>query len=212
MKGWFSIQDVSAGLVSHLLDPKPKDRILDMTAAPGMKSTHMAELSQNEAMIVANDLHAGRLSLIRQNRDRLGMNRIQLIRGDGRFPAIRPVDSVLVDAPCTGLGVLRKRGDLRWKRAEEDLHDLMPLQDALLDAAASVLEPGGILVYSTCTQLIEENEDRVEHFLENHPEFRVEDASAFLPSEVVSEQGFLQTWPDLHGMDGSFAARLRKEA
>ena len=211
MNGWYSIQDVSAGLVAHLLDPKAGDCILDLTAAPGMKSTHMAELTANEAFIVANDRHAGRLSLVLENRERLGLNCIQPMISDGRFACIRSADTVLLDAPCSGLGVLRRRGDLRWKKTEYDLTELIPLQDALLDAASHVVKPGGTLVYSTCTLLAEENEHRVENFLTHHPEFSVEDASMFIPSAFVSEKGFLQTWPDLHGMDGTFAARLRKE-
>ena len=211
-QGWFSIQDTSAGLVAHLMDPRPGERIIDLTAAPGMKSTHMGELSRDKALIVANDRHSGRLSLLLQNRIRLGLDRIRLIKGDGRMPSIRCADKILVDAPCSGLGVLRRRGDLRWKRKEEDLKDLIHIQNELLAAAANVLRSGGTLVYSTCTMLPEENEDRIIHFLSTHSDFRIEHPGAFVPASVISNEGYIQTWPDVHQMDGSFAVRLTKEA
>jgi 16S rRNA (cytosine967-C5)-methyltransferase len=117
-----------------------------------------------------------------------------------------------LDVPCSGLGVLAKRADLRWQRSPEDLDELMALQDDLLDAAAKMVTPGGVLVYSTCTIEPEENEARVEAFLARHPDFSVESAADFVPEDVVSENGYLTTLPHRNRTDGAFAARLRRDA
>jgi 16S rRNA (cytosine967-C5)-methyltransferase len=112
--------------------------------------------------------------------------------------------------PCSGLGVLAKRADLRWQRAPEDLDELRALQDALLDAAARLVEPGGLLVYSTCTIEPEENEDRIDAFLDRHADFTLESAEGYVPDDVVSASGFLTTLPHRHRTDGAFGARLRR--
>ena len=123
----------------------------------------------------------------------------------GRF------DKVLLDAPCSGLGVMRKRSELRWQKKEEDLPAMVSLQKELLAAASEQVRDGGVLVYSTCTVIYEENEGVLIDFLSRHSNFQIEDARAFVDSTVVNERGCIETWPDIHGTDGSFAVRLRRK-
>ena len=209
-KGFFSIQDESAGLVGRLLDPKPGEWIFDLAAAPGGKATHMAELSMDGAFILAADVHLSRMRKVMENVSRLGLRNVFPLVTDGRKMAARSADKVLVDAPCSGLGVIRRRGDLRWRRKANDLPKLVSLQKALLEEAGRLIRKGGVLIYSTCTVLPEENEDVVQYFMEKHKHFIVEDARRFVDPSVVSEGGFVETWPDRHGIDGSFAVRLKR--
>lgn len=209
-RGFFTIQDVSAGLVSHLVDPQPGERILDLCAAPGGKATHTAELGKDRVVVLAVDHRFARLQQLVENRDRLKLKHLYPVLADGRFFRVRPVDKVLVDAPCSGTGVLRRRGEMRWRNTERSIPELVLLQKRLLESGAESIQKGGILVYSTCSVLKEENEGVVVPFLENHSDFKVEDARLFVPSDVVSDRGFIETWPDRHGCDGSFAVRLKK--
>jgi len=212
-QGRFTVQDVSAGLVAHLLDPHPGESILDVAAAPGGKTTAVAELSGDRAVITARDIHAGRLRLVGENTARLGLLSVHTEAGDGRNAGKPPearFDKVLVDAPCSGLGTLRRRPELKWRRKPEDIPALAATQTSLLEAAAGSLKPGGILVYSTCTVLEEENRCIVDAFLAAHGEFEVEDAGRFVPADCVSPSGAVETWPDTHGSDGSFAVRMKK--
>jgi 16S rRNA (cytosine967-C5)-methyltransferase len=209
-QGMFSIQDASAGLACRLLSPEPHDTIVDLCAAPGGKTTFLAELTDDRARIVAIDLNQSRLKLIRQNLNRLGLKSVQLVRADGAQLACRKVDKVIVDAPCSGLGVLAKRADLRWKRTPQQLDELTELQLRLLRNAAKILKPGGVLVYCTCTIEPEENELMVERFLQENKEFHTESASRFVPEGVTNSTGYVYTFPHRHKMDGSFAARLIK--
>lgn len=208
--GLFSIQDVSAGLVGRLMNPEFGERIIDLTAAPGGKSTHMGELGNDSSVIIAVDRHPNRIRMVLENQNRLGLKNIFPVLADGRKMGVRSVDKVLVDAPCSALGVLRKRGELRWRRKPEDIPKRVSLQEELLEASACMIRAGGVLVYSTCTVLPEENEEVVDTFLGRHSNFVVEDARQFVDSSVVSERGFIETWPDRHGTDGSFAARLKR--
>src|SRR5690606_9063031 len=127
------------------------------------------------------------------------------------FEADEPFDRVLLDAPCTGLGVLAKRADLRWQRVAGDLPELVALQDALPDAAARHVRPGGLLVYSTCTLAPEENEERVAAFLGRHPNFRLEPVGDRVPGSMQTGEGSYLALPHVHGTDGAFAARLRRQ-
>lgn len=208
--GYFTIQDESAALPCLLLDPKPGDQIIDLCAAPGGKTTNMAELMENKGVILAVDRHEAKLSQIKGSAERLGLTNIKLIQADGTEMQHDPVDRVLVDAPCSGLGVLMKKPDMKWKRELQDLPNLIRLQLALLENAARLLKPGGVLVYSTCTTEPEENEQIVRTFLNRHPEFLLENAGPFVSHDLVTKEGFVQTFPHKHGMDGSFAARLVK--
>jgi len=207
--GDFSIQDLSAGLVAHLVDPKPGETIVDLTAAPGGKSTHLAELGKGKVKVLSVDCYPARVRRIQNYIKRLGTADIQPILADGCCIHFKQIDKVLVDAPCSGMGTLQRRGELRWRRKEEDLVDLIALQKKLLNSAADLLSPKGVLVYSTCTIIPDENENVIDDFLKDH-HFQVENAGEFLHADLVTGRGFTQTWPDLHGMDGSFAVRLRK--
>jgi 16S rRNA (cytosine967-C5)-methyltransferase len=209
-QGYVTVQDVSAGFVGYLLDPKPGETILDMTAAPGGKSTLLAELCQDQCTIYAMDMHKKKLNKLVSNKARLGLNNIFCLRGNGLSLPCTSMDKVLVDAPCSGIGVLNKRAEMRWRRKPEDIPDLVKVQKKLLDSASEIVKTNGILVYSTCTILPEENTEVIDYFLHTHPNFKVENARQFVSEEVVSKSGFIETWPDKHGIDGSFAARLKK--
>ncbi len=209
-EGYFSIQDESAALPVILLDPSPGDRILDLCAAPGGKTTYIAELTGNAGEVVAVDKYENKLGLIRRGCDRLGITNVTFETADARTLETAPADRILVDAPCSGLGTLRKKPDIKWKREIGDIDMLAALQSSILGNAAKLLKPGGVLVYSTCTTEPEENQDQVAAFLRGHPEFRVEDAGDFVNRAVVTPEGFVETWPHRHHIDGSFAVRLRK--
>lgn len=209
-KGFFSIQDESAGLPAQLLAPKPGDKVLDLCAAPGGKTTHLAEISEDKADIIAVENVFLRLQLIRENVERLGLKNISLVQGDARTFATAPVDKILLDAPCSGLGVLAKRADLRWKRTLEDIRELKSLQYEMLCHAAELLTEGGALVYSTCTIEPEENEQIIRLFLATHADFELDNPARFIPAEFIKDEYFVQTLPHIHGTDGSFAARLVK--
>ena len=208
--GHFNIQDESAGLVSIVLDPQPGDRIIDLCAAPGGKTTHMAQLIRNEGEIVAVDKYQTRLNLLQENADRLGVTCVQYEEGDSSEIELEPADKVLIDAPCSGLGVLSKKPDIKWKREPEDIRKLVLIQRDILDNAAKLVKPGGALVYSTCTIEPEENEEQVTSFLKWHPEFRIDDVSKYVDRKLATREGFLESYPHRHRMDGSFVARLVK--
>jgi 16S rRNA (cytosine967-C5)-methyltransferase len=131
---------------------------------------------------------------------------------DANTLVAEPAEKVIVDAPCSGLGVLRKKPDTKWKREPEDIQRLVHQQRTLLDSAAKLVKPGGVLVYSTCTTEPEENGETIVRFLQQHPEFAIEPASAFVNQSVVTEQGWIETFPHRHHIDGSFAVRLKKAA
>ena len=209
-EGLFSIQDVSAGLACVLLSPRPGDKIVDLCAAPGGKTTFLAELTKDEADIFAVDANLQRLNLIRQNLNRLKLKSVQLVQADGTQYSSQKVDKLIVDAPCSGLGVLSKRVDLRWKRTPGQLEELSELQLKLLQNAAKLVKPGGVIVYCTCTIEPEENEQIVDKFLIENKNFRLEPASKFISKELTTSEGFVYTLPHQHGIDGSFAARLIK--
>lgn len=209
-RGLISVQDESAGLVALLMNPKPGECIVDMAAAPGGKAMYMAELAGDRLYILAADIHSARVRMVRENQKRLGLKSIHPVVADGRSLPVRRVDKVLVDAPCSGLGVLRRRGELRWRRQPEDIPRMVEIQTALLNAGAEMVRKEGVLVYSTCTVLHEENHGVIDEFLRSHPDFIVEDARRFVDAKVVSNRGFIETWTDRHGVDGSFAVRLRR--
>jgi len=209
-QGYIAVQDESAGLPVRLLDPKPGERVIDLCAAPGGKTTFIGELLMNQGTIVAVDRYESRLNLVKSACERLGITNVQTIADDAATIAIPPADKVLVDAPCSGLGVLAKKPDAKWTRSSDDIEKLVDLQGRILDHAADLVKPGGVLVYSTCTIEPEENVVLVQRFLELHPQFCLESASEFVSSELIAADGTVQTLPHLHGMDGSFCARLRR--
>ncbi|MFB3896466.1 MAG: 16S rRNA (cytosine(967)-C(5))-methyltransferase RsmB [bacterium] len=216
-EGWFTVQDTASMLVSHLVNPQPGQTVIDLCAAPGGKATHLAELMQNQGKLIAIDQHPGKANLISQTATRLGISNIQVLVSDGTKIAEQisePVDAVLLDAPCSGLGVLRRKVDLRWRKKLEAIAELVKLQQQLLESAYRILKPGGILVYSTCTLTEEEDEQQITRFLASHPDMQLEHAVDYLPDSAKSmatESGYYFALPQKHGTDGIFAARMVKK-
>lgn len=210
-EGMFTVQDESAGLVSRLLDPQQGERILDLCAAPGGKSTHIWELTQGNVDLVAVEKYENRARLLASSLMRVGNQSPNVVTGDAStFTTDKLFDRILIDAPCTGFGVIRKKPDSKWKREPEDISKLNAIQSAILNNAARLLKPEGVLVYSTCTMETMENQDVVKQFLNQHPEFSLERADQFVDKTLSSQDGFLETFPHRHDLDGSFAARMRK--
>ena len=210
--GMFTIQDESAVLACQLLDARPGDRVFDLCAAPGGKTTNLSEMMNNTGVIVALDKYEAKLSMIRGSAERLGLSNIQLRATDAMTFEESPADRILLDAPCSGLGTLAKKPDMKWKRDQMDIVKLVVTQRAMLENAARLLKPGGTLVYSTCTIEPEENEEVISAFLGDHPEFRIDPAGQYVHPDLVAPEGWLATLPHRHGMDGSFAVRLVKSA
>jgi 16S rRNA (cytosine967-C5)-methyltransferase len=214
-EGEFQVQDEGSQLVARLVAPKPGERVLDACAGMGVKTTHLAQLMENRGQLVAMDNHGWKLSRLVENAARLQISCLEPVEGDLRKGAVPTgeFDRVLVDAPCTGLGVLRRNPDIKWRRGAKDPRRLHLLQVEILDQAARLVRPGGILVYATCTLTPEETEGTVQAFLAARGDFRREDAGSALPpscGEVVEGNGSLKTWPHRHGVDGFFAVRLRR--
>ena len=214
--GMISIQDESSMLVAEAVNPEPGMRVLDCCAAPGGKSAHMGELMKDVGSIVANDIHAHKGKLISDQAGRLGLDSISIVTGDAldlvdRFePA--SFDRILLDAPCSGLGVIRRKPDLKWGKSQEDIHEIAALQLRLLDSVSTLLRPGGLLVYSTCTIEPLENEGVVSAFLDSHSGFGIaEDGLGDLSRlEGISLQrgGGIQILPQHYHSDGFYIARL----
>jgi 16S rRNA (cytosine967-C5)-methyltransferase len=207
-KGFFNIQDESAGLSVQLLDVKPGMKVLDMCAAPGGKTAYLASLMNNVGKIVALDKYEGRLKLLRTNNERLGLTCVTTIESDALEFNSEPFDCVLADVPCSGTGTLSKKPDIKWKKDVFDLKKMSAIQISLLEKASSLVKPGGILVYSTCSIEPEENFEIVKQFLLNHANFKLESAKGKFTDDVVDENGCIQTLPQKHQMDGAFAAKL----
>lgn len=215
-EGLVTIQDESSMVPANVLNPEPGMRVLDMCAAPGGKTTHLAEKMQNEGTIIALDLHPHKLDLIDENTARLGLDIVQTAPMDGRkasgFFEKESFDAILVDAPCSGLGVMRRKPDIKYTKREEDLGNLQTIQLAILDNAAELLKSGGRLVYSTCTVDKRENEETVQAFLAKHPEMEAEQIQN-LPEKLLTNraEGMLQIFPQDFGSDGFFVAAFRKK-
>jgi 16S rRNA (cytosine967-C5)-methyltransferase len=211
-EGRVSVQDASASLAIQLADPKPGMTVYDLCAAPGGKAVYAAELMKNLGRIVALEMYESKLRFIAENAERSHVSIIEPMHGDAReFQPDEQADLVLVDAPCTGLGTVSKKPDVKWRRSLDDVRKMSLKQREILDHAAGMVKPGGVLVYSTCTIEPEENGEVVRWFLAQHPEFEVDPADAYVEADVVMD-GFVQTFPHRHRSDGAFAARLRRRA
>ncbi len=210
-KGICLVQDIAAGFAPTILEPMPGETIYDLCAAPGTKSIVMSDMMNAEGSIVAVDINPNRLELLAQSALDYSAENIKIRQDDVRELKLKLADGVLLDAPCTGTGVLSKRADLRWKRTEEELEHSVKLQEELLDEAANHVKRGGRLVYSTCSIEPEENWEQVQKFLEKYDNYELEKLDEFLPEEVLIEDGFAyQTFPHKHGCDGHFGVRMKR--
>jgi 16S rRNA (cytosine967-C5)-methyltransferase len=219
-EGWFVVQDEASQLVALLAGDRPGPRVLDTCASPGGKTTAIAsamveaEAPGRTGRIVACDIRDRRIELLRRTVRASGATNVLVVQADllQPLPFSRPFDCVVVDAPCSGLGTLRRDPDIRWRRRERDLRELADAQLSMLLHAGDAVAPGGRLVYATCSSEPEENDAVVERFLEMSPRFRVTpamEASAALPREVVDGRGFLRTLPHVHDLEAFFGAVLR---
>jgi 16S rRNA (cytosine967-C5)-methyltransferase len=198
-------------LVAHVVDPRPGERVLDLCCAPGAKTTHLAALMRNDGEVVAVDDDAKRVPSVRANCERLGVTCVDTRVGDARCPEFGDgFDRVLIDPPCSDLGTLQSRPDVRWRKQPALIDELQVIQEAIFEAGARALRPGGRLVYSTCTISAEENERQVERFLDRHGDFSALDLSGTYPEVASSTSGFLQTLPHRHMTDGFFIAALER--
>jgi 16S rRNA (cytosine967-C5)-methyltransferase len=206
-QGLFFVQDPGSTLVTQYA-AIPQDAVVaDLCAAPGGKSL---ELSRTARLVLASDRSPQRLVRLLENRARLEADNIVVAVGDARAPISREVDAVLIDVPCTGTGTFRRHPDARWRLGISDLSVMTRLQASILRAAAKAVKPGGLLVYSTCSLELEENDAQVEDFLSRNPAWSLEPPPAgTVPAEVL-DRGFLRVLPQVHGSDGAFAARLRR--
>jgi 16S rRNA (cytosine967-C5)-methyltransferase len=216
--GLLTIQDESSMLVAHALGIKEEEVILDACAAPGGKTTHIAEKLANSGKVISLDLHEHKVKLISENAERLGLENIDAQKMDSRQVADQfdkeSIDRVLLDAPCSGLGVMRRKPDMKYTKKEQDLSQLQTIQLSLLESVAPLLKAGGTLVYSTCTVDREENEEVIEKFLHEHPEFEGDPSFAERMPEAIKPliNGYdVQILPQDFGSDGFYIACLRKK-
>ena len=206
-QGLFHLQDPASTLVTKYASIPDDALVADVCAAPGGKS---AELSRRAQAVLSSDLSFARLHRLIENTKRLELTTVFPYVADARRPALRSVDVVLIDAPCTGTGTFRRHPDARWRIKPSDLAVMAALQREILRAGSSVVAPGGLLVYSTCSLETEENDAQVERFLTDHPDWRLEPpAEGAVPASVL-DAGRLRVLPQRHGTDGAFAARLRR--
>jgi 16S rRNA (cytosine967-C5)-methyltransferase len=214
--GYFTVQDISAGLVAHLVAPKKDDLVIDMCAAPGGKTSHLSELMGNEGKIIAVEKYLSRAEMMKTNLARLGVNNAEVVYDDVNNPSsqylkeglLGKADKILVDVPCSGHGVLSKKPDIKWKRELEDIKKLQVLQTEILENSIKYLKPDGAIVYSTCTIEEEENIEVIKDFLARHPEFKIDDAKQYVTPKVVNEEGCVEVFPHRHNIDGAFSVRL----
>lgn len=206
-QGLFHLQDPASTLVTQYACVPTGGTVADLCAAPGGKSV---ELSRNASRVFASDLAFTRIHRVVENARRLEIPTMHAYVADARSPAIRPVDMVLLDAPCTGTGTFRRHPDARWRLKVSDLAVMATIQRALLRSAATVVKPGGLLVYSTCSLEPEENDEQIDRFLNEHPGWRVDAPPDGTVPAAVLDEGRLRVLPQRHGTDGAFAARLRR--
>ncbi|GAB6100688.1 16S rRNA (cytosine(967)-C(5))-methyltransferase RsmB [Halanaerocella petrolearia] len=214
--GQFIVQGLSSMLTGHLLNPKQGDIIVDLCSAPGGKTTHLAQLMENQGQLKAVELHDAKLNLIEENCQRLGIDNVDYYSADGREISFdQEVDKVLVDAPCSGLGIMAKKPEIRWQKKPQDLDQLKELQLELLDNASQLVKSGGELLYTVCTFSPEETDEVVNDFLEQHPDFMIadlkEEAETYGLAEYYQDE-LLKIIPNTTLWEGFFMAKLVKKA
>jgi len=226
-EGLFQIQDEASILVSHLLDPLPGEFVIDVCSAPGGKSTHIAQLMENKGDLLAMDSNKLRLLTVKSNCRRLGIDIVKTRMNNGAIldeKYLKAADKVLIDVPCSGLGVLRRKPDLRWQTYNvKRFEQLTDLQGKILNTASYYLKIGGKLVYSTCSIEPEENEEIVSKFLEKHPNFELDDPNGFIKerkldsyvSDQHKQKKFIQIYPGLSNLDldldGFFMTKMTRK-
>jgi len=215
-EGYFHVQDEASQLAIQVLDPQEEDYIIDVCSAPGGKSLICAEKMNNKGIIKARDIYPHKLTLIEESAKRLGIDIIQTQNWDATLldnDNIARADRVLIDAPCSGFGLIRKKSDIKLKKKVEDIKNLQQIQRKILTVCSEYVKLKGVLVYSTCTMSKEENSDNINWFVENFP-FELEDISALLPENIdntTAKQGYIQLYPNINDTDGFFIARLRRK-
>jgi len=215
-EGLLTVQGESSMLVVHLLDPKEGETILDACSAPGGKATHIAERMGNRGKIIAWDIHSQRIDLLKRNIDRMGASIInpQLHNACNYMPDFNEkFDRVLIDAPCSGWGVIYKKPDIKNRVDRSSLTDLYDVQHRIISTCAHYVKAGGVLVYSTCTMNIEENQRIIERFLNDNSMFELDDFIDLLPEKLndsIIKPGMIQLIPSRDGVDGFFIARLKR--
>ena len=203
------VQNEASMAVGHVIHPQPGQTVIDLCAGPGGKASHLAQLMNNSGRIMAVDIHDGRLKLVKDNCRRLGVEIVELMEGDASKPLALPeVDHVLVDAPCSGLGVLARRPDSRWQKRLDDVGRLAALQSKILDCAADYVKPGGRLTYTVCTITKAETDGVVSKFVTGHRDFRQAPVEVFKLS--FKEAPNARFWPHIDGTDGMFIAQFKR--
>lgn len=211
--GLITVQDESAMIVAPVLDVEDGDTVLDLCAAPGGKTTHIAELLNGTGKVLAFDLHENKLSLIKENVERLGLNNVEVEVMDATKLNSKYISSsnrVLIDVPCSGIGIIRKKPEIKWNKTRKSLKDLVPTQRQIMENAWAYLKYGGTMVYSTCTLNKEENEENIEWFLDKHKDAKME--KVFLGNKdnlLYNKDGSLTILPNEY-MDGFYIAKIRK--
>lgn len=215
-KGWFQIQDEAAQLVSEYLNPKPGEKILDACAGLGTKTCHIGQLMDNQGHLTAADIESYKLQALHKETQRLGVSIVVTKAIDISKTTIKDFgdyfDRVLVDAPCSGLGVLQRNPDSKWKRKPKDIIRLAGRQKKILNSAANLVKPGGVLVYAVCSCETEENENVIHTFLDKRKDYSIDtDGESVRYTGLMTPEGFIKTYPKANSMDGFFAARLRRK-
>lgn len=214
--GLFQVQDESSMLVGAIINPLPGQTIVDVCAAPGGKSTHIAQLMKNQGKIYSRDIYEHKIKLIEDNARRLGIDIILTKVFDATKldeELVEKADGVVVDVPCSGLGIIRRKPDIKWNKQVTDKSDLINIQKAILDTASKYVKSGGVIVYSTCTIEEDENLGIVKDFLSNNKNFSLIDISNYIPKGLVKDtckDGYIQTYPNVDGIDGFFVAKMMK--
>ncbi len=212
-KGYFQIQDESSMLVSHVLNPKPGDIVIDVCAAPGGKTTHIAQMMENTGTIFARDIYEHKLKLIDNTAERLGITVIKTQCYNAKeidTTMIGKAHGVLVDAPCSGLGIIRRKPEMKYTKKPDDLQKITDMQLEILENASKYVVENGYLVYSTCTINSDENIGVVQRFLERNQNFDMVDVNPLLPMELRGTEKYMQIYPHIYDMDGFFICKLQK--
>ncbi|WP_053956945.1 16S rRNA (cytosine(967)-C(5))-methyltransferase RsmB [Inediibacterium massiliense] len=214
-EGLFQIQDESSMLVGLVLNPKSGECIVDVCAAPGGKTTHIAQIMKNQGQIIARDIYPHKLNLIKENAKKLGIENIIVQEFDAQkidVDLIQKADRVLVDAPCSGLGIIRRKPELKYNKTPDHIKEITKIQLEILKNASQYVKDNGVLVYSTCTIEKEENIEVIKKFIEYDKNFEIIDVNPYIPKKFRGEEKMIQLYPHIHHTDGFFICKLRKKS